>query len=122
MLSISYPKQIMIWLTVVVGLMLALPNGFYSRVEVANDARAVIATGQTSAVLEQDAGLWPSFLPSNLVNLGLDLRGGAHLLVEVAVQDVHAAFLEGFWPQVRDVLAAERNVVGFVTREEGPAS
>jgi preprotein translocase subunit SecD len=122
MLSISYPKQIMIWLTVVVGLMLALPNGFYSRVEVANDARAVIATGQTSAALEQDAGLWPSFLPSTLVNLGLDLRGGAHLLVEVAVQDVHAAFLEGFWPQVRDVLAAERNVVGFVTREEGPAS
>ena len=122
MLSISYPKQIMIWLTVVVGLMLALPNGFYSRVEVANDARAVIATGQTSAALEQDAGLWPSFLPSNLVNLGLDLRGGAHLLVEVSVQDVHAAFLEGFWPQVRDVLAAERNVVGFVTREEGPAS
>jgi len=122
MLSISYPKQIMIWLTVVVGLMLALPNGFYSRVEVANDARAVIATGQTSAALEQDAGLWPSFLPSNLVNLGLDLRGGAHLLVEVAVQDVHAAFLEGFWPQVRDVLAAERNVVGFVTREDGPAS
>ncbi|MDA1155070.1 MAG: protein translocase subunit SecD [Proteobacteria bacterium] len=122
MLSLSYPKQIMIWLTVVVGLMLALPNGFYSRVEVVNDARAVIATGQTSAALEQDAGLWPTFLPSNLVNLGLDLRGGAHLLVEVAVQDVHAAFLEGFWPQVRDVLAAERNVVGFVTREEGPAS
>lgn len=122
MLSISYPKQIMIWLTVVVGLMLALPNGFYNRVELSNDARALIATGQTSATLEQDAGLWPSFLPSNLVNLGLDLRGGAHLLVEVAVQDVHAAFLEGFWPQVRDVLAAERNVVGFVTREEGPAS
>ncbi|WP_040482816.1 protein translocase subunit SecD [Yoonia vestfoldensis] len=122
MLSISYPKQIMIWLTVVVGLMLALPNGFYSRVEVANDARALIATGQTSAALEHDAGLWPSFLPSTLVNLGLDLRGGAHLLVEVAVQDVHASFLEGFWPQVRDVLAAERDVVGFVTREEGPAS
>ncbi|MBR2574388.1 MAG: protein translocase subunit SecD [Loktanella sp.] len=122
MLSISYPKQIMIWLTVVVGLMLALPNGFYNRVELSNDARALIDAGQTNAALEQDAGLWPSFLPSNLVNLGLDLRGGAHLLVEVAVQDVHAAFLEGFWPQVRDVLAAERNVVGFVTREEGPAN
>ncbi|WP_322892121.1 MULTISPECIES: protein translocase subunit SecD [unclassified Yoonia] len=122
MLSISYPKQIMIWLTVVVGLMLALPNGFYNRVETSNDARALIDAGQTSAALEEDAALWPSFLPSNLVNLGLDLRGGAHLLVEVAVQDVHASFLEGFWPQVRDVLAAERNVVGFVTREEGPAN
>jgi len=122
MLTISFPKQIMIWLTVVVGLMLALPNGFYGRVETANDARAVIASGQTNAALEQDAGLWPGFLPSNLVNLGLDLRGGAHLLVEVAVEDVHEAFLEGFWPQVRDVLAAERDTVGFVTREEGVPS
>ena len=119
MLTISYPKQIMIWLTVVVGLMLALPNGFYARVETANDARAMIASGQTDAALQEDAGLWPGFLPSNLVNLGLDLRGGAHLLVEVAVEDVHEAFLEGFWPQVRDVLAAERDTVGFVTREEG---
>ncbi|WP_322893553.1 MULTISPECIES: protein translocase subunit SecD [unclassified Yoonia] len=119
MLTISYPKQIMIWLTVVVGLMLALPNGFYGRVETANDARATIASGQTNAALEEDASAWPSFLPSNLVNLGLDLRGGAHLLVEVAVDDVHEAFLEGFWPQVRDVLAAERDTLGFVTREEG---
>ena len=119
MLHISYPKQIMIWLTVVVGLMMALPNGFYARVETANDARAMIESGQTSAALQADAARWPSFLPSNLVNLGLDLRGGAHLLVEVAVEDVHEAFLEGFWPQVRDVLAAERDTVGFVTREEG---
>ncbi|MFN3661729.1 protein translocase subunit SecD [Yoonia sp.] len=119
MLHISYPKQIMIWLTVVVGLMMALPNGFYARVETANDARAMIESGQTSATLQADAARWPSFLPSNLVNLGLDLRGGAHLLVEVAVEDVHEAFLEGFWPQVRDVLAAERDTVGFVTREEG---
>ncbi|MBQ2262279.1 MAG: protein translocase subunit SecD [Loktanella sp.] len=122
MLTISYPKQIMIWLTVVVGLMMALPNGFYARVETANDARALIDSGQSNAVLEEDAGRWPGFLPSNLVNLGLDLRGGAHLLVEVAVEDVHEAFLEGFWPQVRDVLAAERDTVGFVTREDGPGT
>ena len=89
MLTISYPKQIMIWLTVVVGLMLALPNGFYTRVETSNDARALIDNGQTGPALEEDAALWPGFLPSNLVNLGLDLRGGAHLLVEVAVADVH---------------------------------
>jgi preprotein translocase subunit SecD len=122
MLNISLPKQITIWLIVVIGLMMALPNGFYARVETSNDARAAIAAGQTSAELEQDAGLWPGFLPSNLVNLGLDLRGGAHLLVEVAVEDVQEAFLEGFWPQVRDALAAERDTVGFVTREEGPAN
>lgn len=121
MLNISFPKLVMIWLTVIVGLTFAMPNGFYGRVETHNDAMAIIETGQTNAELEADAAEWPSFLPSSLVNLGLDLRGGAHLLVEVQVEDVHASFLEGFWPSVRDALAAERDTVGFVTREDnGP--
>lgn len=120
MLNISFPKLLMIWITVIVGLTFAMPNGFYGRVETHNDAMAIIETGQTNAELEAEAAQWPSFLPSNLVNLGLDLRGGAHLLVEVQVQDVHASFLEGFWPTVRDALAAERDIVGFVTRDEGP--
>ena len=110
MLNISPLKQVMIWLTVVVGLFLALPNGFYTKVEGHNDA---IAAGQTS-----DA--WPSFLPSGLVNLGLDLRGGAHLLAEVKVEDVYTTIMDDRWPEVRDVLAAERDIVGFVTREDGP--
>ncbi len=122
MLNISFPKQLMIWLTVIVGLAVAMPNAFYTRVETHNDAVAIIESGQSDAALEADAALWPSFLPSNLVNLGLDLRGGAHLLVEVQVEDVHASFIEGFWPAVRDALATERNTVGFVTREEGPAT
>ncbi|MBE0414157.1 protein translocase subunit SecD [Yoonia sp.] len=122
MLNISTPKQVMIWLTVIVGLMLAMPNGFYGRVEAHNDAMKVIQTGRSDATLAEAAAGWPRFLPSNLVNLGLDLRGGAHLLVEVRVEDVHATFLEGFWPEVRDVLAAERNIVGFVTREDSPES
>ena len=105
-------------MTVVVGLAFAMPNGFYGRVETHNDAVAIIETGLTNTELEADAALWPSFLPSNLVNLGLDLRGGAHLLVEVQVEDVHASFLEGFWPAVRDALAAERDTVGFVTRDD----
>lgn len=118
MLNISFPKLMMIWITVIVGLTFAMPNGFYGRVETHNDAMAVIETGQTNAELEANAALWPRILPSGLVNLGLDLRGGAHLLVEVQVQDVHASFLEGFWPTVRDALAIERDTVGFVTREE----
>ncbi len=122
MLNISFPKLLMIWLTVIVGLTFALPNGFYGRVETHNDAVAIIDMGQTNAELEADAAQWPRFLPSNLVNLGLDLRGGAHLLVEVQVEDVHASFLEGFWPSVRDALAAERDTVGFVTREDSPVT
>ena len=118
MLNISFPKLVMIWLTVIVGLSFALPNAFYGRVETHNDAMAIIDTGQTDEALEADAAMWPGILPSGLVNLGLDLRGGAHLLVEVQVEDVHASFIEGFWPSVRDVLAEERDTVGFVTRED----
>ncbi len=33
--------------------------------------------------------LWPTWLPSGLVEPGLDLRGGAHLLAEVQVADVY---------------------------------
>jgi preprotein translocase subunit SecD len=110
MLNISPIKQAMIWLTVAVGLLLAMPNGFYNKVEAHNDA---IAAGV------EDTS-WPSFLPSGLVNLGLDLRGGAHLLAEVQVSDVYATVMNGLWPQVRDVLAAERDTIGFVTREDGP--
>ena len=111
MLQISPIKQVMIWLTVVVGLFLALPNGFYTKVETHNDA---IAAGQ-----ESDA--WPSFLPSGLVNLGLDLRGGAHLLAEVKVADVYKTIMDDRWFEVRDALVAERDIIGFVTREDGPA-
>ena len=121
MLQIDTWKRVSILLTILVGLTLALPNGFYSRVEQSNDAEAVIATGVTDAELEADAALWPSFLPDGLVNLGLDLRGGAHLLAEVKVEDVYASRMEAFWPEVRDVLAANRDVVGFVEQVEAPA-
>jgi preprotein translocase subunit SecD len=121
MLQFSLWKQLSIVSVVLVGLLLALPNGFYARVEQSNDARAVIATGVTNPELEAQAAQWPAFLPSNLVNLGLDLRGGAHLLAEVQVSDVYATRMDAFWPEVRDVLAAERDVVGFVSREDAPA-
>ena len=55
---------------------------------------------------------WPAFLPSRLVNLGLDLRGGAHVLVQVETQSVHAEQLEGLWPDLRDKLRDLRDQVG----------
>lgn len=118
MLHISPFRQALIVLTCLVGLALAVPNLFYDRVERHNDAVAAIEGGLSNEALGADAALWPSFLPSGLVNLGLDLRGGAHLLAEVQVADVYAATMGGMWPDVRDVLAAQRDTVGFVTREE----
>ncbi|MBI1416637.1 MAG: protein translocase subunit SecD [Limimaricola sp.] len=121
MLHIPFWQRIVIVLICAAGILSAVPNLFYSRVEQHNDAAKTIAAGQTDPALEAKAALWPSYLPSNLVNLGLDLRGGAHLLAEVQVADVYSTVMDGMWPDVRDALAKERDVVGFVTREQGPA-
>ncbi|NVK14879.1 MAG: protein translocase subunit SecD [Rhodobacteraceae bacterium] len=121
MLQIDLWKRVLIWLVCAAGIMLALPNGFYTRVEQANDAAAdIIAKGETPERLET-AGQWPSYLPSGLVNLGLDLRGGAHLLAEVQVEDVYEARMDALWPEVRDALRPERDTVGTFRRQPGPA-
>lgn len=120
MLQIPLWRQLVIILTCVAGLLLALPNAFYERVERSNDAEKIIASGLSNDELEAQAALWPPFLPSGLVNLGLDLRGGAHLLTEVTVEDVYAQRMDALWPEVRDLLAASRDELGFVTREAGP--
>ncbi|MFD1157990.1 protein translocase subunit SecD [Roseovarius aestuarii] len=112
MLQISLWKRIVIWGVVALGLLLALPNGFYSRVETHNDAQTAIEAGQESAELTEAANAWPDWMPSGLVNLGLDLRGGAHLLAEVQVADVYQARVEGMWPEVRDLLRQERATIG----------
>lgn len=120
MLQIDLWKRVLIWLVCVTGLLLALPNGFYTRVEQSNDAAAeIIAKGETPerlALAEQ----WPDYLPSSLVNLGLDLRGGAHLLAEVQVTDVYAARMDALWPEVRDALRPERAIVGSFRRQQAP--
>ncbi|MFW8592861.1 protein translocase subunit SecD [Cribrihabitans neustonicus] len=121
MLQIDLWKRVLIWLACAAGLLLALPNAFYTRVEQANDAAAeIIARGETPERLET-AAQWPDFLPSGLVNLGLDLRGGAHLLAEVQVEDVYEARMDALWPEVRDALRPERAAIGTFRRQPGPA-
>jgi preprotein translocase subunit SecD len=118
MLQTPLWKRILIWATVAIGIVLAAPNLFYSQVEGHNDAaKAVEAAG--FATVEQQAALdqWPGFLPSGVVNLGLDLRGGAHLLAEVQVADVYKARMDGWWPTVRDALRDARDQVGSVRRQ-----
>ena len=63
MIQIAPWKRVMILLICLAGLLYALPNGFKS-------------------------GTLPSFMPQKTVNLGLDLRGGAHLLYEVDIDSV----------------------------------
>ncbi|MEM6727109.1 MAG: protein translocase subunit SecD [Pseudomonadota bacterium] len=114
MLRIEGWKRVLIWAVVLGGLLLALPNGFYGRVEQSNDAEARIEAGFEDAATQAAAAGWPSFLPSSLVNLGLDLRGGAHLLAEVRLEEVYETRLEGFWPELRDALRPEREQIGTI--------
>ena len=109
MLQIALWKRLIIWALCIGGLLLALPNAFYSRVETFNDAK----------LLNETSDKWPSFLPSSLVNLGLDLRGGAHLLAEVQVSDVYEQRMAALWPDIRDLLRAERNKVGTIRLQKG---
>lgn len=119
MLQFSIWKKGFIWSLCLIGIVFSAPNFFYAKVEKANDANALVESGVVAtAEMETDISAWPEFLPSMLVNLGLDLRGGAHLLVEVAVEDVYADRLDSMWPEVRDVLREVKDEVGSVRRQE----
>ncbi len=120
MLQIDTWKRVVIILVCLTGLVMAAPNLFYGNVERHNDAVAEIeALGSTPERVEA-ASAWPDFLPSSLVNLGLDLRGGAHLLAEVQVEDVYETRMDGLWPEMRDALREARDTVGTIRRQPSP--
>jgi preprotein translocase subunit SecD len=109
-------KRILILLVCSWGILAAVPNLFYAQVERHNDAVTAIEAAGGTATPEQAAARaeWPDYLPSALMNLGLDLRGGAHLLAEVQVEDVYKSRMDALWPEVRDALRDLRDQVGAV--------
>ena len=122
MLQIDRWKRILIIGLCVIGLAYAMPNLFYKRVEAHNDAVVAVERSGGAATAEQEAAmaLWPNWLPSSLVNLGLDLRGGAHLLAEVKVDQVYKARMDGMWPDLRQALADQRATIGSIRRVASP--
>jgi preprotein translocase subunit SecD len=124
MLYFSPWKRALIVGVCLLGVLLALPNLFFDRADTASRARAQIERLEergepTPDDLAAQAALWPSFLPGSPLNLGLDLRGGAHLLVEVRVEEVFAAHLVSLWPAARDALRDVRDTVGPFRQIEG---
>ena len=118
MLHIPLWKRLAIWSLVALGLWFAMPNAFYGRVETHNDAAAAIeALGATPEREAAKAG-WPDWLPATIVNLGLDLRGGAHLLAEVHVADVYSDRMDALWPEIRNELRQLRAEVGTIRRQD----
>jgi SecD/SecF fusion protein len=120
MLNFPLWKRIVIWGLVALGLYAAMPNAFYNRVDTHNQAMAKIETSGETDVLIAERDAWPTWLAENVVNLGLDLRGGAHLLGEVNVAEVYAARMDGYWPAVRDTLRDARDTIGTIRRVDAP--
>ncbi|GLQ07463.1 protein translocase subunit SecD [Sneathiella chinensis] len=61
---------------------------------------------------EKLAGL-PEWAPSQHINLGLDLQGGSHLLLQVDTDDVKEKMLEGIVDTVRDSFLREEPKIGY---------
>jgi preprotein translocase subunit SecD len=113
-------KRLIIWGLCALGVLFAVPNAFYDRVETHNDAVAAeAAAGVALPERAADRAMWPGWMPSALIPLGLDLRGGAHLLAEVHVADVYKSRIDFMWPEVRDTLRGLRDQVGSVRRLPG---
>jgi len=122
MLQIPTFQRVFILSVLLLGVLLAMPNAFYSRVELHNDAAQMVENGFAPAEeVADELALWPDALPSGLVNLGLDLRGGAHLLAEVRVDQVYTSRMDNLWPSVRDALRDQRDTVGTIRRVDAPA-
>ncbi|MEM9108027.1 MAG: protein translocase subunit SecD, partial [Pseudomonadota bacterium] len=116
MLQIPLWKRLMILAVCLAGILFSFPNFFYSAVEQHNDAVEEITLLGSTPEREAAAAAWPGVLPSALVNLGLDLRGGVQLLAEVQVEDVYEDRMDGYWLGARDALVNIRDQVGFIER------
>ena len=82
MLYISRWKTILIWLTVAVSVVIAMPN-FFSNEQLAS---------------------FPSWIPSKKVTLGLDLQGGSHIMLKIEKADIIKERLETTVGDIRNSL------------------
>jgi len=115
MLKFPLWKILLILVPCLWGIYSFSPHFFYSQVEKYNDLKKSGLVETQKPLLEPQ--LWYDWAPSDLVNLGLDLRGGAHVLVEVSLEDVYSERIQNFWPEIRKNLRTIRNDVGSFSQE-----
>ena len=115
MLKFPLWKILLILMPCLWGIYSFSPHFFYSQVEKYNDLKKSGLMETQNLLLEPQ--LWYDWAPSDLVNLGLDLRGGAHVLVEVNLEDVYSERIQNFWPEIRKNLRAIRQEVGSFSQE-----
>jgi SecD/SecF fusion protein len=92
MLHFTRMKIVAILLICLAGLLVALPN-FFSKETVAS---------------------WPSFMPKQQLRLGLDLQGGAHLLLEMDQEEIKKDWMNNLRDESRKILrTAKIGVTGI---------
>ncbi|HKY94331.1 MAG TPA: protein translocase subunit SecD [Kiloniellales bacterium] len=110
MVQLPLWQRVLILAVMALGLLYALPN----------------------AVPRSTLDSLPSWLPRSQVNLGLDLRGGSYLLLEVDIAALEAEQLKDLAATVRDVLrqarigyanlGAREGAIGFSLRDASKAA
>ncbi|OYW35569.1 MAG: protein translocase subunit SecD, partial [Brevundimonas sp. 12-68-7] len=96
MIQLSRWKVILVVLALVFGVLFALPN--------------MLSPAQRKAM--------PGFLPKGTLNLGLDLRGGSYLLLEVDTVEMREKRVTNLLEDVRVALREERIATTAIAREE----
>jgi SecD/SecF fusion protein len=89
MLQFTRTKVFLILLTCLAGLLVAMPN----------------------MISKETLASWPSFLPHKQLPLGLDLQGGAHLLLAMDQDEIKKDWLNNLRDESRKVLREAR--IGF---------
>jgi preprotein translocase subunit SecD len=102
-------KRVLVIGICLAGLVFSMPNLFYEQVDGYNRApgeieRLIAESKPVPPELRAKTTSWPDYLPSDVVNLGLDLRGGVHLLVEVQISEVIAERMETLRADAREAL------------------
>ena len=101
--QLSFFRIFLILIVCLSAILFASPNFFYSTVD-----RKLNNVTQTSA--------WPNFMPTTLVKLGLDLRGGVYMLLEVKTDDVVKEKFDFLWSDIRRSLVKKRKELGSIRR------
>ena len=101
MLDFPLWKRVMLWLVAAVAVAAAVPS-----------------------MVSLAGGRWPASLPNPLVNLGLDLAGGSHILLEADPRQVAAQRLDNLEESVRGAMrdASPRVRIGDVSTSNGRLS
>ncbi len=122
MLTFPLWKRLLVIGLCLIGLAVALPNLFYSRVEQANDARARVERGaaETPGARRRRGRAGRRSCPRASSTSASTCAAAPTCWSRCGSRTPQADRMEGLWPELRDRLRDLRDQVGAVRRLDGP--